>query len=208
MQKKKKVKKSGRKSKSKRRSIYLKIMPRRYRAVDPRWLIEIKSFKGLQAIFLDIDGVFNGGQHGVRVNRRREYDPYRDEACPVALSNMMMILEQVPNAVIVISSTWRKGRSITSLRKLFKGWGMQKWTRIVGKTPTIISRKNREWIRGKEIKWYCDKYKIKKYAIIDDDSDMLKQQRRRFVQIDNWHGMMYRDALRVMAILGWKRWLR
>lgn len=148
-------------------------------------------------IFLDIDGVLNSVQYAVSLNRyNTEWNPYRDECCKIALSNLERVLEEVPNLEIVISSTWRKSRSVEDLQALFKLWGFSKPEIIVGKTPVS----NRE-IRGKEIQQYIELNNISNYCIIDDDSDMLDSQKSRFVQTNGRHGFMWDDYNKVVELL-------
>jgi hypothetical protein len=95
--------------------------------------------KTTKIIFLDMDGVMNSHQSmylyrrffGVKDSWFEKYRPgstdayrsYEDEICPIALSNLSYILEEFPDARLVISSTWRRGRTqqwFTDLFKYFK----------------------------------------------------------------------------------------
>ena len=138
------------------------------------------------------------------VNRDGELDPYRDECCQLSLSNLMHVMEMVDDVHIVISSTWRGATSISCLRDIFKSWSMPKnyAARIVAKTPHIRRKGSYKSImRGTEIEWFRKRFKVKNYVIIDDDGDMLSTQKKRFVQTDGFHGLMFRDALKCIEIL-------
>lgn len=152
----------------------------------------------MPTLFLDIDGVLNSVQYVVMVNRynNEEWNPYKDECCKIALSNLEEIVEGVPGLKIVISSTWRKSRTVEQLQDLFKMWGFSKPEIIVGKTPICSD------IRGREIQEYIDESNITNYCIVDDDSDMLASQIDRFVKTENRHGLMWKDAEKIAEILG------
>lgn len=48
---------------------------------------------------------------------------------------------------------------------------------------------NRRGIRGDEIKEWLDKHKVDSYAIIDDDTDMRKDQMKSFFHVDPYYGL-------------------
>lgn len=56
--------------------------------------------------------------------------------------------------------------------------------------------------RGEEIRQILVKYRPEKYAILDDDSDMLDYQLRHFFQTDPDYGLTDTIAYRVIAHLG------
>ncbi len=162
-------------------------------------------------IFLDIDGVLNSIQYAVAGNRWRDHkwDPYRDKCCRLALSNLEELVKDIPDLRIVISSTWRLGRTVEQLQDLFKMWKFSKPEIIIGKTPTGLPNKSddvpkgyTDVPRGAEIQHYINQHHITNFCIIDDDSDMLKSQLHRFVQTDNRNGFMWTDMQKVGDILG------
>lgn len=149
-------------------------------------------------LFLDIDGVLNSVQHAVMYNKifNKSRDPYREDCCVIALSNLEEVIKHVPKTKIVISSTWRIGSSTQELQDLFKKWGFKYYNSIIGKTPVTYSSP-----RGEEIQQYIDKYNVKNYCIVDDDSDMLDSQKHRFVQTNNFHGLLWKEAHQIVEIL-------
>lgn len=172
----------------------------------------LRNLKDVPIIFLDIDGVLNSVQYVLGKSRVKEYSPYRDECCNIAMSNLIRLMDKVDNAHIVVSSTWRISTSITNLRIIFKSWGMP-WKfrqRVIAKTPVIFDKRYKggwkDLRRGSEIDWFCKRFKVNNYVIIDDDGDMLaKQKKRRFVQTDGFHGFMFRDYMRCREILTGKK---
>jgi hypothetical protein len=158
----------------------------------------VRDFTDIPVIFLDFDGVLNSVQHAYYLNREHLFklDPYRDEMCRLAISNLTHLMTEVKGCKIVVSSTWRHATSINYLRFLLKTWKFKYYRRVVAKTPS--SRKD---IRGVEINWFRKKYKVNNYIIIDDDKDMMKGQLRRCVFTDGYHGLMFRDALKGIQIL-------
>ncbi len=137
-------------------------------------------------IFLDIDGVLSNGEDMERDPDTKEQ--VFDQKCVTQLNRIL-------NAVkceIVISSTWRLMMDQTTLRRHFFNQGVKQF--ISGVTPDNAAVQNRTpaglWVsagtRGDEIKTYLGRRDhIKRYVIIDDSSDMLKEQADRFVYVEN-----------------------
>lgn len=113
---------------------------------------------------------------------------------------------------MVVSSTWRHGRTVEDLQALLNQVGFI--GEVIDKTPNIMTKLNVEGSgytvpRGCEIDWwlenkgnfqrinwsqkvqqeYIDKAKVKNYIILDDDSDMLYGQREHFMKTPNSHGL-------------------
>lgn len=92
------------------------------------------------------------------------------------------------NTKICISSTWKNHFHSDEIINL--EWWNKALTMIgfnqdifVGITP------NMRTIRGEEIKIWLDKNTVNKYAIIDDDSDMLPEQKPSFFLSDGYVGL-------------------
>ncbi|MFW5847630.1 MAG: HAD domain-containing protein [bacterium] len=148
-------------------------------------------------IFLDIDGVLNCQLFYEK--RRLEnkdfilkhpYDKYKYEICPDRISWLNELCEEV-NAKVVISSTWRAMDN--PIDEVLKYCGAT--FDIIGITPFTKER-----VRGVEIKLWldnnikpetygCYSHDFYKYAIIDDDSDMLLNQANHFFSTDNYSGL-------------------
>jgi hypothetical protein len=151
----------------------------------------------MKVIFADFDGVLNSTQWFFKQDRDGNYGI--DDFCPIACSNLMRILEEVPNTRIVVSSSWRHGRSVEELRNILQKNGIVS-EYVIDKTPDLKGQ-----IRGKEIAAWLESYKgfekIEEFVIIDDDEDMgiLK---KHLVKTDGYEGLMWSKMKKVMKMLG------
>lgn len=155
----------------------------------------------LKIIFLDFDGVLNSTQSAIyHVRKRTQYDTiFIGDWCPIAFSNLKRLLEATPDARIVVSSSWRHGRTLEQLREILMAEGVDP-SRIIGATPSSSVRGEQ---RGWEIQDWLDAHpEVKDYVIIDDDADMLPHQQEHFVQTDGHIGLTIHDACRAYGILG------
>lgn len=152
----------------------------------------------MRIIFLDIDGVLNSNDYyKYRSQPDFTFDseiyPYCNIS-PVHMANLNKIIEAT-EAKVVISSTWRHGRTLDEMREILEKVGFQ--GEIIDFTPDLAKfgwavRGNEigEWVRTNiEIlgalwwKTYMD------YVILDDDEDMLFQQRENFVNTSALSGL-------------------
>jgi hypothetical protein len=153
--------------------------------------------KKKRLLFLDIDGVLNNLAHAV-IYKAKSYDAATID--DVALGLLKWTCE-VTGAEIVISSTWRT-MGVDWLMGVFEGKG---W-----RVPPVISKtpQGNGVPRGDEIKEWLDGRTYHtgncQYVIIDDDSDMLDEQKEYFVHTDPNLGFTIYDAIRVIDILGCK----
>ena len=174
-------------------------------------LIIFPIFNGdgkMKVIFLDIDGVFNSQQFYrerpvcIGRNKIKEFDPN-------CVNHFNRVIKET-SAEIVVSSTWRKG-DINYLKTLFKQVGII--GNVIGETKRIRSSKL-TIPRGCEIaeyyrntfdflhySWKENESILESYVIIDDDSDMLYEQRNNFVQTSNKVGLTYEDSDLAIKIL-------
>jgi len=160
----------------------------------------------MKIIMLDIDGVVNsyqssywyrkmlGHEEDDWVNYKTEdtgeFNTYEKQLCPLACGNLRQLLEYHPDARIVISSTWRRGREIDWFNRLFKHFKIFEEDKVIGKTPSMNTD------RGFEIKHWLDNHTdliIKEFVILDDDGDMGPYcGTKNFVQTDGRVGFDYR----------------
>lgn len=114
-----------------------------------------------KVVFLDIDGVLNS-RKWFEKNKTRDINPYR-EMDPKLVKIFNRIIEET-GAKIVLSSAWRTN---------------PKWHENMianGITDNFIDRtgNGEGGVRGMQIRrWLIPHKEILRYAIIDDDSDML-----------------------------------
>jgi Swiss Army Knife RNA repair-like protein len=98
------------------------------------------------------------------------------------------------DADVVVSSTWRLGRSIAELQAMLEAAGFV--GRVVGKTPTGIAGAG----RADEIAAWLAEHAVHDYVIIDDHVDM-GALRARLVHTDPGRGLQPDDAARALAVL-------
>ncbi len=163
----------------------------------------------MNIIFLDIDGVLNSTQSIMMFHQKYNVGKGENDwlapdeyFCPIAMSNLFVILKEVPNTVIVISSDWRLGETIDSMKDKFK---KQKYNLpIIGFTPYLANV-----TRGIEIMGFMNLYvgnkkpdgeNIEKFVILDDDHDMMHLEKFR-VKTSYYHGLTWEDTLKAIDIL-------
>jgi hypothetical protein len=117
----------------------------------------------MKLIFLDIDGVMVTSRHLVQSKRY-----FGQEFDPECIKNLKAILDKT-DADIVVSSSWREGRTLKQLQSIFEINGINK---VIGMTPIIDGA-----IRGREIEEYLNNTKelgmgISAFVIIDDEEEM------------------------------------
>lgn len=167
-------------------------------------------------LFLDIDGVVC-----TEFNNRKEYYLGEDKAIfewyimnPSCIEHLNTIVQQT-SCEIVISSSWRKTFTVKELQDIFEENGFKYPEKIIGVTGVFY-----EWIkpgvhlpsvRGLEVKVWLD-LNVRKtptgfnnnqytYCILDDDSDMLYEQRNSFIKTTNQEGLTLEKAREVIKIL-------
>ena len=171
----------------------------------------------MKLIFLDIDGVFNHDHY--YMNRPNQFvapdDIDFNEFDPESVKIFNQIITAT-NADIVLSSSWRANNDtyFEYLKKLFVDVGLE--GKLIAETeiiridhPTITIPRGLEiksYYRKKHNWWYGDyaeddKSDLESYVIIDDDADMLWEQRNNFVKTDNKIGITNADTELAIKIL-------
>lgn len=135
----------------------------------------------MKVIFLDIDGVLNCIPQG--------HDDFGGIFHSHFVDNLGRILNET-GAKIVISSTWKS----SGLKYLKDMWSHRGYPGdIIDITPDVYDLINLGLFqyyddvdRGHEIdKWLKDHPEVDNYVILDDDNDMLDNQRDNFVRTSN-----------------------
>jgi hypothetical protein len=148
----------------------------------------------MKVIFLDIDGVLNNWKslkecqaRGERTNTHHGWDPE-------CVEQLRRIVEQT-EVEIVISSTWRMFP-----KQLVDGMEAIDLM-YIDVTPDLWSDVSKT-CRGDEIKdWIDRKGPLDSYVIIDDDSDMLDEQKPFFVQTSMETGLTSEHANQAIAVM-------
>jgi hypothetical protein len=136
-----------------------------------------------RVVFLDIDGVLAPIR---RWDRYGELEP----ACIAVLNEIVASAR----ADVVISSTWRHGRTVAELQAMLEAKGFT--GRVVDKTP--IGAPGAE--RGDEIAAWLAEHAMGGYVIIDDHVDM-GELRTELVLTHPGRGLQPADAPRAIEIL-------
>ena len=133
-------------------------------------------------IFLDIDGV---------LAPIRRWDRYGDlePACIQVLNEIVARGE----ADVVVSSTWRYGRTVAELQALLAAEGFA--GRVIDKTPSDPPAS-----RGEEIAAWLAENPVDGYVIVDDHADM-GDLRAHLVLTHPAHGLRPDDAAQAVAVL-------
>lgn len=136
-----------------------------------------------RVIFLDFDGV---------LAPIRRWDRYGnlEPACVRVLNEIVA----ESGADVVVSSTWRYGRTAVELQAMLEAAGFS--GRVVDTTPTDTPSGS----RGDEIGAWLAEHAVSGYVIIDDHSDMGQLQ-AHLVQTQPAHGLQPADAVRAIATL-------
>jgi hypothetical protein len=148
----------------------------------------------VKVIFLDIDGVMITGTYRVRSNT---YTGYAFDPSCVAYLNEILDLT---GASIVVTSTWRVGRSLQQLQQLFKENGISRG--VAGQTPVI-----EYGTRGQEIYQYIhesrldSEHEVKRFIILDDNDVMSEHLSPFFIRTEWSKGIDHRVKNRVLDLL-------
>lgn len=130
----------------------------------------------MNIIFLDIDGVLNSGEYMYR--RRLQGTTRANRAIDPDCVNVLNAIVQHTKAHIVVSSSWRIGRTVLQLQRMLYSGGVV--GNVLGVTP--MPGRFEGWhggmgyARGDEIQAWInanmDALQLKHILILDDDSDM------------------------------------
>ena len=126
-------------------------------------------------LFLDMDGVVNSVEYSIGSGPFKD-GMRHDESDPVKLGLIRFICKQT-DAKIVISSTWRQGRSVDWFLGYLEqaGWAMAP---VVGLTPTTPKPAGGVGRGDQVIEWFDDhpSENNRRHVILDDDSDFYDWQ--------------------------------
>jgi HAD domain in Swiss Army Knife RNA repair proteins len=136
-----------------------------------------------RVIFLDIDGV---------LAPIRQWDRYGDlEPQCIQVLNEIVV---GAGADVVVSSTWRYGKTVTELQDMLEAAGFT--GSVVDKTPVGESGAD----RGDEIAAWLAEHAVGGYVIIDDHVN-VGRLRSHLVLTQPAHGLQPADAPRAIALL-------
>ncbi len=167
-----------------------------------------------KAIFLDFDGVLNTEKYQAQLTfeNKSRYDEYGQLFDPDAVDNLKMILDAVPDALLVINSSW-KIEGFDRIKDMWNKRGLP--GKIHSVTPDYaptdildIDLENFDNIamlagKGNEVKRWIELYAPGgcEYVILDDMSDFLPEQNHHLICTNPKVGITMEDAVNAIKIL-------
>lgn len=140
-------------------------------------------------LFLDVDGVLNNQE--IFISRKYGAAP----VCPDTCARLFAMLDAT-GAKIVLSSAWR---GVPGLERKLKDRGIFKYAHRDKRTAQLGGTDDR---RGREIaEWLSRHPEVTRYAIVDDDGDMLPEQQPFFVQTKFETGLLNEHISRLRTLL-------
>lgn len=141
----------------------------------------------MKVLFLDIDGVLNCRRSAVAFKGYPHPGRHQNKFDRVAVELVRRLGRR--GVKIVLSSTWRLDDDYKKICRL----------PIIDRTPVLRD----SLTRGHEIDLWLswEVGGIEKWAIVDDDSDMLPEQAANFVHVDGINGLLWQDYEKLCTIL-------
>lgn len=166
-----------------------------------------------KVIFLDFDGVLNteNYQAKLRSEVKPQWDDFGQVFDPEAVENLKMVLDAVPDTLLVINSSWKlEGHG--KMKELWQTRGLP--GKIHGVTPDYvpdllnIDLENYDNIamlagKGNEVKQWLENNAPDgcRYVIFDDVPDFLPEQRPYHICTDPRVGITMEDAVKAISLL-------
>lgn len=147
----------------------------------------------MNIIFLDIDGVLSDYDSGYNISAEK-------------IEMLRKIMDET-SAKIVMSSSWRYGTLEETKKKYYN---LPFINDLIGVTPRFSLFDGDDYFsipRGVEIKHWLTKHEeeVDNYVILDDDLDMLLEQKDNFVHTDTYKGLSEDDMIQAIKILKGKK---
>lgn len=158
----------------------------------------------MRVIFLDFDGVLNS------YSDRPKRPPYVVNGLLGLYPEKIEILNKIiaeTKASIVVSSSWRIGRSINDLRTVLADAGFKYPKLVIGKTDNHYNKDFPGPSRGLQISDWVSEGKefygleIDDFIVIDDESPGLTEFGELFFQINGQIGLTLEDAEKIIKRL-------
>jgi hypothetical protein len=145
----------------------------------------------MKVLFLDIDGVLNSARSCVANHGYPHgFDGHNMAMFDEVAVKLIRGLCAKGGVSVVVSSAWR----------ILHHWddiGRNLQLPTMGATPRGIGE------RGKEIaEWLAEHPEVTQYAIVDDDDDMLPEQRPFFVKTNGMEGLSFADFEKLCSLFG------
>lgn len=142
-------------------------------------------------LFLDVDGVCNSTRWlASQESRRRLYPLSHFDPAAVALVDEVCART---GAEVVVSSSWRLGKTVAGLQDLFRRVGLR--------APVVCKTGVDKRGRGVEVRnWLVAGPPVESFVILDDFADMAPLGGQH-VKTDAARGITEQDAERAVALL-------
>ena len=165
-------------------------------------------------IFIDFDGVLNTENYQAKLKNegKPRWDAFGPVFDPEAVENLKMVLDAVPDALLVINSSW-KLEGLGKMKDLWKKRGLPGIIHDV--TPDYvpdllnIDLENYDNIvmlagKGNEVNQWLENNALEgsRYVIFDDVPDFLPEQDHHLVCTDPRVGITMEDAVKAISLLG------
>jgi hypothetical protein len=143
----------------------------------------------MKVLFLDIDGVLNSARTLVaRGGYPMELTGHHLDMFDTIAVGLVRSLCEKANVSVVVSSAWRITHHVDAIGRALD-------------LPTIDRTPSLSKTRGHEIAdWLAKHPQVTRYAIVDDDSDMLPEQLPYFVKTDGNEGLSFANYIRLCEI--------
>lgn len=166
-----------------------------------------------KVIFLDFDGVLNTENYQAKLRQegKPQWDNFGQIFDPEAVENLKMILDTVPEALIVINSSW-KLEGMDAVNAMWKARHLP--GKIHSATPdyvpdiSCIDLEDYDNIamlagKGNEVKQWLEQNAPKgcTYVILDDMPDFLPEQEEHMICTDPRVGITMENAMEAIGLL-------
>lgn len=176
----------------------------------------ITQYQPTNVLFLDLDGVLNCQvfyeeyfkdlekydgiplyktarkflRKLVKAKEISTFDYYKRNICSKRIGWLNALCSET-NTAVIISASMRNGHTLAEIQTIFKDCGAT--FNIIDVTPNTGYERGTEiskWLKDNCMKWFgINYYDFYRYAIIDDDKDMLLSQQFNFFKVDNYCGL-------------------
>lgn len=166
-----------------------------------------------KVIFLDFDGVLNTENYQAKLRQegKPQWDNFGQIFDPEAVENLKMILDTVPEALIVINSSW-KLEGMDTVKAMWKARNLP--AKIHSATPdyvpdiSCIDLEDYDNIamlagKGNEVKQWLEQNAPKgcTYVILDDMPDFLPELDEHLICTDPRVGITMENAMEAIGLL-------
>ena len=167
----------------------------------------------MKVVFLDFDGVLNTENYQAKLRQegKPQWDNFGQIFDPEAVENLKMILDTVPDVLLVINSSW-KLVGMNTVKAMWKARHLP--GKIHGATPddvpdlTSIDLEDYDNIamlagKGNEVKQWMEQNVPQgcTYVILDDMPDFLPEQEEHLICTDPRVGITIENAMKAIRLL-------